>query len=795
MSRKQKPSQQKKKTSNPGPSVQVNSPAMDVSIDQLEESAKAAGLNLPAESDEALEPTQTDSLPDNSQDLRKRLNALIDAYAAGLKILDSKQLELASLQEMTELETSQNQNDRRLLDKRQSDIEIEQQETTLQIAALNERAEKISAREADADANFVVRRSEILHELEVSHQSLLGRYQQLHEQSAIREREHVDRLASQQIEFEEKLEKLRSDADQKLRDREVRLNQYDEKLCDRDRSLSRAQFDAEEAKKDLADLKSHIESHIEERAAERVRIEKAKQNQAKQASSSLIARIGELEEQLRQREAATRTLENRSPEDIKAYIESLKETIKDLRNDLANRLPQSDAEELRVLREERAGWEQDLQRLRSELGRTESELGRLQIEVDSVEILRDRNTALRENQRLLKAAIDDLRDDIDKRLDKHRDQPVFPEFLRMAEDPKLSSPPVRLFPGTDAINLKEFAEDLRHRIGRDHNSGRPDLFYREKDIRAFLGGLAMSRLHILEGISGIGKSSLPRAFAEAVGGFCDTVSVQAGWRDRNDLFGYFNSFERRYYELPFVQALYKARTEHWSDRVSIILLDEMNLSPPEQYAADLLDVLERQDPDERRFELLSFTPPGMIPRGVDEGRYLPLPPNVWFVGTANHDETTKDFAPKTYDRSFVLKLPGTPLPFTPKKRPPRPPVSCQALSESFTSASLLHANLANDAVKWMDDNLREVMDEGFKVGWGGRLASQIRRYLPVVVSCGGSVGEALDQLIATRVLRKIVGRHNNDEDNLKELDQILSDLWPCQTHGPDSCRQLIADEL
>ncbi len=95
----------------------------------------------------------------------------------------------------------------------------------------------------------------------------------------------------------------------------------------------------------------------------------------------------------------------------------------------------------------------------------------------------------------------------------------------------------------------------------------------------------------------------------------------------------------------------------------------------------------------------------------------------------------------------------------------------------------------------MDDNLREVMDEGFKVGWGGRLASQIRRYLPVVVGCGGSVGEALDQLIATRVLRKIVGRHNNDEDNLKLLDQILSDSWPCQTHGPDSCRQLIADEL
>ena len=38
----------------------------------------------------------------------------------------------------------------------------------------------------------------------------------------------------------------------------------------------------------------------------------------------------------------------------------------------------------------------------------------------------------------------------------------------------------------------------------------------------------MSRLHLLQGISGIGKSSLPRAFADAIGGLCKTVSVQAG---------------------------------------------------------------------------------------------------------------------------------------------------------------------------------------------------------------------------------------------------------------------------
>src|SRR5690606_30750069 len=194
-------------------------------------------------------------------------------------------------------------------------------------------------------------------------------------------------------------------------------------------------------------------------------------------------------------------------------------------------------------------------------------LERLQIEVDAVEVLRDRNRALTETQRLLKAAIDDLRTDIDERLEKHRDQPIFQELLRMDDDPELGREPTRLFPGTEELKLEELAADLQHRIGLDLDGARPNLYYRAEDVRAFLGGLAMSRLHIVQGISGIGKSSLPRAFAEAVGGFCETISVQAGWRDRNDLFGYFNAFERRYYELPFPQAIYKAATRQWCDRV------------------------------------------------------------------------------------------------------------------------------------------------------------------------------------------------------------------------------------
>jgi hypothetical protein len=271
--------------------------------------------------------------------------------------------------------------------------------------------------------------------------------------------------------------------------------------------------------------------------------------------------------------------------------------------------------------------------------------------------------------------------------------------------------------------------------------------------------------------------------------------VQAGWRDRNDLFGYFNAFERRYYELALAQAVYRAATPQWRDRIAIVLLDEMNLSHPEQYAADVLDVLERQGNDERKFELLSFTPPGKTPDLLADGRFLKLPRNVWFIGTANHDETTKDFADKTYDRSFVLELPGQPASFELMRRPRRAPVSHQALADAFDHAASTHANVAEKAIAWMKQHLRGPLDERFRVGWGGRLETQVRTFAPVVIAAGGSLGEALDQIVTTRVLRKIKGRHDNIEEDLDHLLGILDKTWPDKMRAPIAARQLLENEL
>lgn len=82
--------------------------------------------------------------------------------------------------------------------------------------------------------------------------------------------------------------------------------------------------------------------------------------------------------------------------------------------------------------------------------------------------------------------------------------------------------------------------------------------------------------------------SFPRCFT-----FCTDISVQAGWRDRDDLLARYNAFERRFYERDCLQALYKVQTPRWQDPCNVILLDEMNRSRPEQYVAEFLSALEK----------------------------------------------------------------------------------------------------------------------------------------------------------------------------------------------------------
>ncbi|SIR51248.1 AAA family ATPase [Pseudacidovorax sp. RU35E] len=457
--------------------------------------------------------------------------------------------------------------------------------------------------------------------------------------------------------------------------------------------------------------------------------------------------------------------------------------------DLRDRASEDDSKALRgrceVLQQRLDAQKAELSELREqsqrwELGVTERE------NAETVRLVLEKHKAL------LGRAVQELKQQVGELVEKSNESTVFPELSRMDKDLVLrvtteSAPP-----------LSTLVDELQSRIA--YAEAGKQLFFPKQVLQLFVGGLAMSQLHILQGISGTGKTSLVTAFCAAIGAHCQVVSVQAGWRDQHDLIGHYNAFEKRYYEKDTLQALYRAQTEAQKDMLHVILLDEMNLSRPEQYFAEFLSKMEVTS-DKRLITLMESRPASGAPSLLRDGRQILLPDNVWFIGTANHDETTNAFADKTHDRAFVLELPKH-APGTSKL--PRPKTkaiwSFSQLTEQFREARVKHAEQVRQLLQRIDgSDLTKVLNDKFNEGWGHRLEQQLLRFLPVVLECGGTPALALDHMLATRMFRdgKVTGRHNKSADDLREVQDALEQLWHEAGLGdsPASCLKALEKDI
>lgn len=458
------------------------------------------------------------------------------------------------------------------------------------------------------------------------------------------------------------------------------------------------------------------------------------------------------------------------------------------------------------LEKARTAWLEERSVLQSKLAEAETRLGRQRAAAVELETIRSQKEALETNKKLLEAALAELDAEVKKYTqtdDKRNPMEALASVDRNKDwqvQQRTRSPLGQSMP-----TLKEFAVDLRERVAvalRTEESPGKTLDYSERDIRCFLGGLAMSRLLLLQGISGTGKTSLPLAFAQAIGadahGF-EVVEVQAGWRDRQDLIGYYNAFHRHYYATNFLQAIYRAGTPAFRDRPFLIILDEINLSRVEQFFADFLSALEL--PEGRRRLTLLNDPLTDPPTLMTEGRHLPLPPNVWFVGTANHDETTTEFADKTYDRAHIMELPRR----EPNKhdarnfRPllKREPLSYAGLIQAFDDARKEHSGVVEQVRGWLQsrEGVAGFLDKRFRLGWGNRLERDAERFVPVVMAAGGTVSEAMDHLLHTKVLRKLKDRHDVRPKALEDLKGELEKSWKAFGGTPERSIKLIEREL
>jgi len=292
-----------------------------------------------------------------------------------------------------------------------------------------------------------------------------------------------------------------------------------------------------------------------------------------------------------------------------------------------------------------------------------------------------------------------------------------------------------------SMSLSELCEDLRN-----FACSNAKLYYEIRTIRLMIAGLASTKMVILQGISGTGKTSLPYIMGKYFINDTTIAPVQPSWRDRTELFGFFNEFTKRFNETEVLRRIYEAG---YQDDVNIIILDEMNISRIEYYFAEMLSILEMPDHNEWKLEIVPSSWPN-DPKRLERG-LLKIPENVWYVGTANNDDSTFAISDKVYDRAFVINLDSKGMPFR------APETSAKKVAYSYIESLYKKAQTETPISQETLDKIEQLdlyVIEHFRVAFGNRILKQLKLFSPVYVACGGTELDAVDYLLMTKVFRK-----------------------------------------
>ena len=328
----------------------------------------------------------------------------------------------------------------------------------------------------------------------------------------------------------------------------------------------------------------------------------------------------------------------------------------------------------------------------------------------------------------------------------------YPEFLREKE--------------TQGLTLADFCNKFQAYSAKELG-----LFYSIEDIRRFVASLGVSKLMILQGMSGTGKTSIAVALGRFINVPSTVIPIQPMWKERSDLLGYYNEFTGKFNETVILEKLYEAS---FTNKMVVIVLDELNIARVEYYFSEFLSLLELPITSDRRLVVAAAGANG-DPKKMNHGK-IPFPDNVWFLGTANNDDSTFAITDKVYDRAMVLNFDKRAQGFTVEGDAPTVNISYDQFNELIRNA--LKANTLSAEAKENISAFDRYLASTFHVTFGNRILMQIRKYVPIYLACGGTEIEALDDMFSKKILRKLEAQNpvfikSKAEEIIAKLDEIF----------------------
>jgi len=278
-------------------------------------------------------------------------------------------------------------------------------------------------------------------------------------------------------------------------------------------------------------------------------------------------------------------------------------------------------------------------------------------------------------------------------------------------------------------------------------------FYSPTLVAQYELAVLESRLVVLAGPSGTGKTRLALEAAAELGAISCLVAVRPDWHANEDLLGYLPPFPGSRFSSTAASEFLRtasieaeaAAAEQRSARPFHLCLDEMNLARPEHYLAELLSKME--------------VPGGRVnfhTGGIEAGfpPDVAYPPNLVIIGTVNLDETTLPISAKILDRSAYLVVEAHDL---------------RAFLETLPEAAAIPAWIPKLLVD-LDGNLDDAGQ-----GLGYRVAQRLLRWASLGAAAGHAPEEALDWALSAQVVPRLRFTRS-DPAHLEVLEALIGRL-------------------
>lgn len=462
-------------------------------------------------------------------------------------------------------------------------------------------------------------------------------------------------------------EKLRADARADVERREQELeeafSQRETELEDREKAVEekRRSMDADQAKNlreqrrqerkesELEDREAALEEEVEERSKDLVR----GYQQQLDAKEEALRQLRDQVVQLSREQTAVKdfkALYGGSPEQLKAELARLRKENRNLENQLVSSPDKAVQDERdRLLDEKKRILEQNKMLQTQTADLLESQRGMNRVSAENAQLqdqIQDWQTRFSSLQGMYQSAQEEIHrlSTAQSRL-AERDERL--KAIQTGGEPPLQGIPI------DAAGTTE-CEWLDRIWSSCKDFG---MVFPRRILYAFHTALKISdwsMITVLSGVSGTGKSELPKLYAAFGGLNFISVPVQPSWDSQESMLGFFNSIDNRFEPEPLLRYLYQCTEDpKFSNYMSIVLLDEMNLAHVEHYFADFLSKLEmRRSMGGRSLPKVEVK----LGAGV-EPYYLELKRSILWTGTMNQDETTKSLSDKVLDRGLVIYFP------------------------------------------------------------------------------------------------------------------------------------------